>query len=202
MSAIPLWAALAEAGQGGVLDSLPLADGAHPLVHLNAALNSVATILLVVGLRRIRRRREEAHGRTMLIALVVSATFLASYVTYHTIAGSVRFTHPGPVRYVYYAVLLSHVLLACAVPLLALAAALFGIRALGWGPAAGLPADARAGARAKHLRIVRWAFPIWLYVSVTGVVVYAMLYHLWPSQDVYPKLNTSGPAASVSAAAN
>ena len=165
-----------------------LAAGAHPLVHVNAALNALATVLLVVGLSRIKRGRESAHGRTMLAALGVSAAFLVSYLAYHTIAGSVRFTHPGPVRYVYYAVLLSHVLLAFTVPFLAIAAGLFGMRALGWGRAAALPPEARTRSRATHVRIVRWAYPIWLYVSVTGVLVYAMLYHLWPSADVYPRL--------------
>jgi putative membrane protein len=168
---------------------LVLAAGAHPLVHLNAALNSLATVLLVVGLWRIKHRREPAHGRTMLAALTVSAVFLVSYLVYHAIAGSVRFTHPGAVRYVYYSVLLTHVLLAFTVPFLAIAAAVFGARALGWGRAAALPVEARTRSRMTHLRIVRWAYPIWLYVSVTGVVVYAMLYHLWPSADVYPTLS-------------
>jgi uncharacterized membrane protein YozB (DUF420 family) len=169
--------------------ALPVAVGAHPLVHLNAALNSLATVLLFVGLWRIKHRREPAHGRTMLAALGVSAVFLVSYVVYHAIAGSVRFTDPGLVRYVYYSVLLTHVLLAFTVPFLAIAAAIFGARALGWGRAAMLPVEARMRSRSTHLRIVRWAYPIWLYVSVTGVVVYAMLYHLWPSADIYPTLS-------------
>jgi putative membrane protein len=172
---------------------LALAAGAHPLVHLNAALNTLATILLMVGLWRIRERREPAHGRTMLAALAVSAVFLVSYLVYHAIAGSVRFTHSGPVRYVYYAVLLSHVLLAFTVPFLAIAAGIFGARALGWGRAAALPVEARTRSRLTHIRIVRWAFPIWLYVSVTGVIVYAMLYHLWPSADIYPTLGEVPP---------
>jgi len=160
-------------------------QGAHPLVHLNAALNTLATLLLVVGLWRIKHGREDAHGRTMLAALSVSALFLVSYLTYHfAVQLTVRFTHPGPVRYVYYAVLLTHVLLAMTVPFLALAAAFFGTRALGWGPAAALPIEARVRSRITHIRIVRWAYPVWLYVSVTGVVVYAMLYHLWPSADI------------------
>jgi uncharacterized membrane protein YozB (DUF420 family) len=175
-----------------LLQALPLAS-AHPLVHLNAALNALATILLVIGLWRIKQRREQAHGKTMVAALAVSATFLASYLIYHAIAGSVRFTNPGVVRYVYFAVLLSHVLLAFIVPFLAIAAGIFGARALGWGRAAGLSDEARARARLTHIRLVRWAYPIWLYVSVTGIVVYAMLYHLWPSADVYPTLNAALP---------
>jgi uncharacterized membrane protein YozB (DUF420 family) len=172
------------AGQGMFVGGHALLAGAHPLVHLNAGLNSVATLLLLLGLWRIRRGHEDAHGRTMLAALGVSAAFLVSYLVYHSIAGSVRFTHSGSVRYVYYGVLLSHVVLAFTVPFLAIAAGLFGARALGWGPAALLPAETRARSRATHIRIVRWAFPIWLYVSVTGVVVYLMLYHLWPSADL------------------
>jgi uncharacterized membrane protein YozB (DUF420 family) len=150
-------------------------------------------VLLVVGLWRIKHRRETAHGRTMLTALTVSAAFLVSYLTYHAIAGSVRFTHTGAVRYVYYGVLLSHVLLAFTVPFLAVAAALFGTRALGWGRAAALPIEARTRSRLTHIKIVRLAYPIWLYVSITGVVVYAMLYHLWPSADIYPTLNAALP---------
>ncbi len=164
---------------------MPLADvagrGAHPLVHLNAALNALATVLLVVGLVRVKRGQENAHGKTMVAAFAVSTAFLVSYVTYHSIAGSVPFTHPGPIRYVYFAVLISHVGLALTVPFLAVTAMWYGSRALGWGRAAALDPASRARFRGKHLRLVRWAFPIWLYVSVTGVVVYAMLYHIWPS---------------------
>jgi putative membrane protein len=164
---------------------LPLADGAgrgaHPLVHLNAALNTLATVLLLVGLARVKRGDESAHGKTMLAAFAASTAFLVSYLTYHAIAGSVPFTHPGPIRYVYLVILISHVGLALTVPFLAIAAMLYGSKALGWGRAAALDAAARAQFREKHRRLVRWAFPIWLYVSITGVVVYAMLYHIWPS---------------------
>jgi putative membrane protein len=161
-----------------------LAAGAHPLVHLNAALNLLATLLLALGLWQIKRRREAAHGRIMIAALATSAAFLTSYLTYHFMVGRVEFTHQGAVRYAYYAILLSHVLLAFSVPFLAIAAALFGSRAVGWGRAAALSPPERALSRAKHIRVVRWAYPIWMYVSVTGVVVYAMLYHLWPSAEL------------------
>jgi uncharacterized membrane protein YozB (DUF420 family) len=162
-----------------------LAAGAHPLVHLNAALNVVATLLLALGLWQIKRRRETAHGRIMIAALATSAVFLTSYLTYHfAVHLTVKFTHPGPIKWVYYAILLSHVLLAITVPFLAIAAAIFGSRAVGWGRAAALSPEERALFRAKHIRIVRWAYPIWMYVSVTGVVVYAMLYHLWPSAEL------------------
>lgn len=167
------------AGQGAV--GLLLAAHAHPLVHLNAALNALATILLAIGLVRVKRGDETAHGKTMLAAFAVSAVFLVSYLTYHSIAGSVPFTHQGPVRYVYDVILISHIVLAVAVPFLAITAMFFGSRALGWGSAAALDPAQRARFRQKHVRLVRWAYPIWMYVSVTGVVVYAMLYHLWPS---------------------
>jgi uncharacterized membrane protein YozB (DUF420 family) len=162
-----------------------LAAGAHPLVHLNAALNLLATLLLALGLWQIKRRREAAHGQIMIAALATSAAFLTSYLTYHfAVHLTVRFTHPGLVKWVYYAILLSHVLLAITVPFLAITAALFGLRAVGWGRAAALSPPERALSRAKHIRVVRWAYPIWMYVSVTGVVVYAMLYHLWPSAEL------------------
>jgi putative membrane protein len=173
----------AATGQGGL--AAPLAAHAHPLVHLNAALNALATVLLVAALWLIRRRREIAHGRTMLGALAVSAAFLTSYLTYHfAVHLTVPFTHPGPVRYVYYAILLSHVLLAMAVPFLAVTAGWLGARSLGWIGPAPSSVDEQARLRARHVRLVRWAYPIWLYVSVTGVLVYAMLYHLWPSAEL------------------
>jgi uncharacterized membrane protein YozB (DUF420 family) len=159
-------------------------------VHLNAALNAAATVLLVVGLLRIKRGAETAHGKTMIAAFATSAAFLVSYLAYHAMAGSVKFTHPGPVRYVYYSILISHVTLAATVPFLAIAATLFGVRALGWGASGALPADVRSRFRAKHRRLVRWAFPIWIYVSITGVVVYLMLYHLWPPDTAQ---STIGP---------
>ena len=93
-----------------------IAVTAHPLVHLNATLNALATMLLVLGYVLIKRRQLEAHARTMMAALGVSCLFLISYLIYHSIAGSVRFTHPGAVRYVYLTILLTHVVLAVAVP--------------------------------------------------------------------------------------
>ncbi|MEM6328815.1 MAG: DUF420 domain-containing protein [Planctomycetota bacterium] len=155
-----------------------LAD-AHPIVHVNAGLNTLATILLVVGGVLIKLRKERAHQKAMAAALVVSAAFLACYLYYHfVVALTVPFTHDGPVRYVYYAILVTHVLLAMTVPFFAFAAAYFGWRALNG------PAEDSARVRARHRAVVRFGYPIWLYVSVTGVVVYAMLYHLWPSDAI------------------
>jgi len=160
------------------------ASSAHPLVHLNAALNALATVLLVVGYVMIKQRRLEAHARTMMTAFGVSCLFLISYLAYHWIAGSVKFTHPGVVRYVYLSILLTHVLLAVTVPFLALTTIFYGLRGTGkWGAGRFSKAD-RKQFLSRHRRLARWTFPIWLYVSVTGVVVYFMLYHLWPPASV------------------
>jgi uncharacterized membrane protein YozB (DUF420 family) len=156
----------------------------HPIVHVNASLNTLATILLLIGLWFIKRGRVEAHKRAMLSAFAVSAAFLACYVWYHLQVGSVKFTHTGIVRYVYLTVLFSHVVLAIAVPPLAIRQMYFGFRALGCCPPPGHQAEqltTAAAFREKHVRLARWAYPIWLFVSVTGVIVYLMLYHLWPS---------------------
>jgi len=153
---------------------------AHPLVHLNAALNTLATVLLIIGYVFIKRGHFQAHARTMMAAFGVSCLFLISYLTYHWIAGSVKFTHPGAVRYVYLTILLTHVLLAVTVPFLAVATIFNGLRGTGvWG-AGKFSKAARKNYLARHRRLARWTFPIWLYVSITGVVVYVMLYHLWP----------------------
>ncbi|TWT99741.1 hypothetical protein Pla108_06840 [Botrimarina colliarenosi] len=147
----------------------------HPLVHVNAGLNTLATLLLILAYVFIKQRKERLHRNTMWAALAVSAAFLGCYLYYHfMIKMTVPFTHPGAVRYVYYTILLSHVLLAMTVPFLALWSAWLGTKALSASPEESGPL------RQRHRRVVRWAFPIWLYVSVTGVLVYLMLYHLYP----------------------
>lgn len=167
---------------------LPLA--AHPLVHVNASLNSLATVLLVVGLILIKQRKEAAHKRVMLSAFVVSVVFLACYLYYHIMLQlQTPFGGEGIARYIYFAILISHVLLAMAVPPLAITSIVFGL----WAHGDRLPRSlqgasdtAKQGfitrARASHRRWARITFPIWLYVSVTGVVVYVMLYHLYVSE--------------------
>ncbi|QDU87562.1 hypothetical protein Pla175_09270 [Pirellulimonas nuda] len=145
------------------------AVAAHPIVHLNASLNAAAAVLLMVGWVLIRQRKEQAHKWVMISATVVSSVFLACYLYYHYNVGSVAYD--GPVRPVYFAILISHVVLAVAVPPLALTTIYLGLRAL-----AGSEASPRY--RAKHRRLARWTFPVWMYVSVTGVIVYVMLYHL------------------------
>ena len=133
----------------------------HPLATLNAVLNSIAAVLLVIGWVTIARGNWKAHRAAMVAAFAVSAIFLVSYLTYHAIAGSVPFKGQGAVRIVYFAILISHVILAAAVPVLALR-----MFFLAW--------KQRWEA---HRRLGRITLPIWLYVSVTGVVIYLMLYH-------------------------
>lgn len=132
------------------------------LPTVNACLNGAAALCLVAGWWLIRNGRREAHRVVMLAAVVVSTLFLASYLYYHAQVGSVRFTGQGPIRTLYFSVLLTHTILAAAVPFLV---AITLVRAL----------RERFDA---HRRIARWTLPIWLYVSVTGVVVYLMLYQL------------------------
>jgi putative membrane protein len=131
------------------------------LPTLNAILNSISAILLVVGYILIRRRRWQAHRNVMIAALVCSALFLTSYLIYHAQVGSVRFQGTGTVRTVYLTILLTHTVLAAFVPFLAVITVWRAWRQ-----------------RERHARIARWTLPIWLYVSVTGVVVYWMLYRM------------------------
>jgi putative membrane protein len=132
------------------------------LPTLNAALNGASALLLVCGYRFIRRREITAHRACMLAAFGVSTLFLISYLTYHYQVGSVRFPGSGWLRGLYLTVLLSHTLLAALVPPLAIVTL--------W--------RAVAERFDKHRRLARWTLPIWLYVSITGVIVYWMLYHL------------------------
>jgi putative membrane protein len=159
---------------------LLLAFEAHPLVHLNAALNALATCLLLIGFVLIKQGKRQAHGWVMLAAFAVSCLFLVSYLTYHWMAGSVRFTHPGIVKIIYLTILLSHVVLAVAVPFLAAGSIAYALLGSGFRNAAELTSEQQLNYLAKHRRLSKWTYPIWLYVSITGVVVYAMLYHLWP----------------------
>jgi uncharacterized membrane protein YozB (DUF420 family) len=131
---------------------------------LNATLNATSAILLTAGYRFIRRRQITAHKRCMLAAGATSALFLVSYLTYHYYVGSMPFRGRGWVRPLYFTVLISHTILAAAIVPLALIT-LF--RA--W------KADF-----ARHARLARWTWPIWMYVSVTGVIIYVMLYRLFP----------------------
>lgn len=131
------------------------------LPHLNAVLNTVAAVLLVSGWGCIKAGKKSAHIAFMILALVVSAGFLTSYLIYHYHAGHVAFNGRGWVRPVYFALLLSHILLAVVnLPMVIMTV---------------IPAAARRFD--KHKRLARWTLPVWLYVSVTGVIVYLMCYH-------------------------
>jgi len=130
------------------------------LPKLNAVLNATAAVLLVCAYILIRSGRREAHKRVMLAAFTVSVLFLISYLTYHAQVGSVHYPHSGAIRSVYLTILFTHTVLAAAVPVLAVITLRRGLR----------------GMFVRHKAIARWTLPIWLYVSVTGVVVYLMLY--------------------------
>jgi putative membrane protein len=132
------------------------------LPALNAALNTVSFVLLVTGYLFIRRGDQRRHRACMIGALVVSGLFLTSYVIYHLQVGSVPFTKTGWIRTVYFAVLIPHIILAAAiVPMVLMTVS----RAL-------------ANRFDRHRAIARWTLPLWLYVSVTGVIVYLMLYQM------------------------
>lgn len=142
----------------------PAAVAALP--SINAILNAASAILLVVGYLLIRRRRIAAHKACMLAAFVTSTVFLISYLTLRYYAGMTQFTAQGWVRPLYFTILTSHTVLAAViVPLVVVTMG----RAL-------------RGRFDRHVRLARWTLPLWLYVSVTGVIVYWMLYHLYPTR--------------------
>ncbi len=132
----------------------------HSLPAVNATLNAISTLLLISGYVLIRTRHVDLHRRCMIAACVTSTLFLACYLTYHYQVGSVRFTRQGFVRPLYYAILITHVTLAASVPPLAIVTLSRALRAR----------------FDRHRSIARWTLPIWLYVSVTGVLVYVLLY--------------------------
>lgn len=132
------------------------------LPAVNATLNATSAVLLITAYILIRQRKIEAHKRTMLAAFAVSIAFLICYLVYHAQTGSKHFPGTGAIRTVYFAILLTHTVLAAAVPFLAVITLRRGL----------------AGQIPRHRAIARWTLPIWLYVSVTGVVVYWMLYQM------------------------
>jgi uncharacterized membrane protein YozB (DUF420 family) len=132
----------------------------HSLPAVNATLNGIAAVLLGIGYAFMRKGRIQAHKRTMLSAFSVSVVFLACYLIYHFNAGIVYYQKTGLLRYVYLTILTTHTILAVITPVLAIVTLRRGLRM-----------DV-----ARHRAIARWTFPIWMYVSVTGVVVYLMLY--------------------------
>ena len=135
------------------------------LPTLNALLNALSAVLLILGVRRIRARDARAHKRLMTGAFLVSTLFLASYLFYHFQVGSVGFAGAGWVRPIYFFILITHSVLAAFVPPMAILTLYRAWR----------------GDFARHRRIARWTYPVWLYVSVTGVMVYWFLYVLYPA---------------------
>ena len=134
----------------------------YDLPAVNATLNAISAVLLTIGYVLIRKRRIEQHRKFMIAAFAVSVLFLICYLIYHANVGSRRFTAEGPVRTVYFFLLITHIILAAFVPPLAIITLVRGLRE-------------RYDA---HARLARWTWPIWMYVSVTGVIVYLMLYQL------------------------
>ena len=132
----------------------------YDLPALNATLNAASGLLLIVGYVLIRAGRQDQHRKCMLAAFAASSLFLVSYLVYHAQVGSVPFTRQGLVRPIYFTILITHVVLAAAVLPLALITLSKGLKAR----------------FSQHRRIARWTLPIWLYVSVTGVLVYVLLY--------------------------
>ncbi len=141
------------------------------LPHLNAFLNACSGALLVIGLILIKKGNQHAHKRVMLSAAGVSIFFLISYLTYHTLrqmqegVGHTKWEIDGLTRWFYYAILLTHVLLAACVPILAIMTIRLGLTEA-WD---------------RHRKWARWTWPIWMYVSVTGVLVYVLLYWVQPA---------------------
>ena len=133
------------------------------LPALNATLNAISAIFLVIGYRLIRRGRIEQHRRAMIAAFGTSTLFLISYLVYHANVGARPFPGQGAIRQVYFAILISHIVLAATVPPLAIITLTRALRE---------HFD-------RHRKIARWTLPIWLYVSVTGVIVYVMLYQMY-----------------------
>lgn len=143
-----------------------MSDLISQLPHLNALLNTTSAILLTIGYRFIRRGNIPAHRNCQVAAFVTSILFLTSYLTYHYFHGDTKFLGQGAVRPFYFAILITHVVLAIVIVPLVLITLYRAAR----------------GDFPRHRRIARWTLPLWLYVSITGVIVYVMLYHLYPTR--------------------
>jgi uncharacterized membrane protein YozB (DUF420 family) len=141
-----------------------MAIDVHELPAVNAILNGTAAILLLRGYSLIRSGKRQQHKKTMIAAFAVSVVFLISYLIYHANSGIIYYQKTGFIRYVYFTILYTHTPLAAAVPVLAIITLRRALKA------------EKTGDFSRHRRIARWTLPIWLYVSVTGVLVYLMLY--------------------------
>jgi uncharacterized membrane protein YozB (DUF420 family) len=143
-----------------------MTDFISALPHFNAFLNSTSFVLLTSGYFFIRRRNVIAHRNCQVAALAVSVLFLISYLTYHSQHGATRFQGQGIVRPIYFTILTTHTILAVVIVPFVILTFL----------------RAKRGDFLRHKAIARWTLPMWVYVSITGVVVYLMLYHLYPSR--------------------
>jgi uncharacterized membrane protein YozB (DUF420 family) len=147
------------------------------LPTVNATLNAIAAALLVIGFCLIKKKRVDAHRRVMLGAFAASCLFLLTYVTHYVwraqVAGGshTKFNGEGPVRTLYYAMLISHIMLAVTVPVMAVLLIRFGL----------------TGRYTAHRRLAKFAWPIWMYVSITGVLIYLILYHWNPPPQLPPQ---------------
>jgi uncharacterized membrane protein YozB (DUF420 family) len=134
------------------------------LPAVNAVLNGTAAVLILIGIYLIKTKRQRAHRAVMISAFVASSLFLISYLTYHAHIGSKHFPGQGVARTIYFAILLTHTVLAAVVVPMVLITLTRALK----------------GRFDRHRPIARWTYPVWLYVSVTGVVIYLMLYQLYP----------------------
>ncbi|MFC1602495.1 DUF420 domain-containing protein [Pseudomonadota bacterium] len=134
------------------------------LPHLQAGLNVTTVCLISVAYYNIRQDNRAVHRKFMIAALTVSALFMVSYLTYHSQVGNVKFAGEGAVRPVYFTILASHVILAALIVPMVITTAYLALR----------------GRFERHRRVARWTFPIWIYVSISGVIVYLMAFHVYP----------------------
>ena len=148
----------------------------YDLPPVNAVLNGISTLFIILGFILIKKGRPNAHRAAMFTALVSSAAFLTCYLVYHFNAGSVKFTHAGPVKTVYHALLLTHILLAV-VNLPMIIITVLAAARKNW---------------TKHRRWAKVTLPVWLYVSITGVLVYLLLYQWYPAEEVLRRRAEAG----------
>jgi uncharacterized membrane protein YozB (DUF420 family) len=138
----------------------------YDLPLVNACLNATCATLLIIARQKIKHQKRDEHKKLMIAAFCVSVVFLICYLIYHYQVGSVGFKGEGWSRPLYFTILISHTVLAAAVPVLAILSVRRGLKQQ----------------YKKHVAVSRYTYPIWLYVSVTGVMIYLMLYHIWPSR--------------------
>jgi uncharacterized membrane protein YozB (DUF420 family) len=151
------------------------------LAPLNALLNGTAAVLLLAGFVFIKQRRVRAHRACMIAAIVMSAAFLTSYLIFHYHVGDVRFSGQGAIRPIYFSILIPHIILAGVIVPLAIGTIWLALR----------------GNFIRHRRVARWTWPLWMYVSITGVIVYFLLYQVYT--PIYPSV---GPPVTLASTTN